>query len=389
MENILQIDRGLTHSKAEKLLKQIHSNRHEKLDFMFDCKFNPKGFGNFSLFLLVYFTWIRERKGDLILTDKVFVSELLGYLVLSSSWLHTKIVDKERNDIKLDFQNFTKSYHRRIDFLEYLPNNEVVVPNFDHYSKEKGYSHWFYDSNYMFFGSPDGLSNSTYRIFNHLNKIYHSRLNLGIKDVLDDLDMIIWELVGNTHFHARHDYLGQTILSPSTRGLYLKIHRSNKDNFIKGCEGHAGMISYYNSTLPPNGDSFILEISVFDSGPGFVKRFLGKEWNNSISLQEQVTTTKKCLAKGVSSAPGANGKARGFGLNNVLKTLSKKKGFLKIRTGNIAVYRDLVLQPHVDDIEYEDIELQDWESCSSNSFTNMEDVAGVSITLSYPLSNIL
>jgi hypothetical protein len=389
--NKIKIPKELNIADIEKFYVDLEESGSE-VDFVINKNINYRGFGVFPSLLLVFFTWIRKKSGDfIVLIDqndndsiKEFSSNFLGYSLLLSAWKHKRIVGNNNVELKKSFRDYTQILHKKIDFLQDLPNDNVLIPLYDHYSKDKGLSHWFYDSDFKFIDSPEGLYTTVYRIFEELGKVFKTKIEKNVSDILDDLQVIIWELIKNTHDHATKDELNEVDLSPNIRGLYLKIHRSSKEVFIENAKESTGLQSYYENTLK-SGDNFILEISVFDSGPGLAKRFLGREWKENLLIKEEVNIIKRCLVKGVSSLEGMEGKIRGYGLNNVLKTLSKKQGFLKIRSGKAALYRDLARSPHFETKEYSEIELSDWMNDTSNDYTQMGESVGTLITMSYPL----
>jgi hypothetical protein len=389
----------ITISEIEDLYSKLNDSEFEHADFIVSNESDYRGFGIIPYMVLFFFKWLRHSKsGELIIAIKAdnkeaveeFATNFLGYTILTSAWKHKEIVDEDRVPLKNYFRPFTKELHRRIDFLQDLPNNNILIPLFDHYSKPQGLSHWFYDDSFKFIGSPKELSNTVYRIFQEVGRIFRARLVKNTNIIIEDLDIIIWELVKNTNDHATKDYLNKTELSPNTRGVYLKIHRSSKNNFVTEAKNNPGLKTYFENVLLEGdegnkGNNFLLEISVFDTGPGMSKRFLGEKWVDNISPNEEVDILRKCLCKGMTSTEGIQGNNRGYGLNNVLMTLSSKKGFLKIRTGNVSVYRDLQKSPHFEATEYNRIELQDWDTNSPSTFTSKGNSIGTLLTMIYPL----
>lgn len=351
------------------------------------------GFGVLPSMILFLFKWLRVSESGNLVIDidendpekaKLFVSNFLGYAMLISAWKHKEICNNQGVSLKQLFRPHTQDLRRKIDYLQNLPNDNLLIPLFDHYSKEQGLSHWFYDDSYKFASSPTALGNTVYRIFENLGRIYRTRLNKNVNDIIEDIEIILWELLKNTQEHATKDYLNEIELSPNIRAAFFKIHRASKRNFIKDAKGFSGLSNYFDSLLT-EGENFVLEISVFDSGPGMVKRFLGRDWNANIDANEEVSIIKKCLCKGLTSAEGFRGSTKGYGLNNVLNTLSKQKGFLKIRTERVSLYRDLFKTPHFENLDYSRIELQDVKTNSPSKFTSTAFFIGTQITFFYPL----
>ncbi|MBF9255731.1 hypothetical protein I2I11_20705 [Pontibacter sp. 172403-2] len=391
----LTIPSQLDSEVLERLLKDL-AHSPEGINLKVPLKLSYRGFGILPNLLQVIFTWIRRNKGGKLviplesnntLQAKDFTYSYFGYVLLSSAWKECEIVNENGEQLKASLKKYTQEMHRKIDFLEGLPNEAILIPCFDHYSNEKGLPHWFYTSTFNFAEVPSALDNTVYRILESLGKIYTNRFTRNNSPILEDLQSILWELMKNTDEHATMDYLNKVDLTPNVRGAFLKIQRSSKGKFIEGAKSHVGLVNFYESSLEDD-NNFILEISVFDSGPGLAKRFLGKDWTNSLSIQNEVAAIKKCLIKGASSVTTLKGINKGFGLDNVLQLLSKKRGFLKIRTGRTCLYRDLISTPYTEASSFESVELKDWESSSANAFTEMWHSEGTVITMAYPLNTV-
>jgi hypothetical protein len=388
----LVIPKKLNEEVIENFLGNLEKSS-EKIDLEIPLEIEYRGFGILPILFLLFFTWVRRKEGKLVIPIENADSEILkllnkdyfGYLFFSTIWKHCDIVTLKGESLKPILINYTRAMHDRIDFLTALPNESVMIPCFDHYSKEKGLSHWFYSDNYNFAATPSSLDNSIVRIYESLSKNFRDKLLKNSVNVIEDIQKILWELLKNTDEHATRDYLNDIILMPNSRGLFMKIQRSSKVKFIEKSNGHKGLEKFYDKSLK-DGDNFILEISVFDSGPGLVRRFLGKKWTNGLSMNDEIDTIKKCLIKGQTSVISVKGKNKGFGLDDVLSLLDKKKGFLKIRTGSASVYRDLTESPYVKTNDINEIDLYDWLKLSNNDFSRMNYIEGTLITLAYPIN---
>ncbi|MDB5119348.1 MAG: hypothetical protein JWN56_566 [Sphingobacteriales bacterium] len=365
--------------------KDLHLQLPQKIDY--------RGFGMLPKLLLVLFTWIRTKSGKIIIpipesdeeSLKNFSNNYFGYVTLLTVWKICDIENEEGISLKKCFRSHTKIFHNKIDFLEGLPLDAVLIPNFDHYSKVKGLSHWFYSPNSEFYEYPSSLNNSIFRIFQSLK--VNLKTALRSPKILEDIQSIIWELIKNTHEHATNDWLNTTTLTPNTRGAYFRVQRSSKRNYITGANSHKGLIQFYEDVLN-DGVNLLLEVSVFDSGPGLVKRYLGEKWIDNLNVREDVNIIKRCLIRGNTSVNTLRGVNKGFGLDHVLKLLSDNRGFLTIRTGRTSLYRDLNKSPYSSTIDIEKIELNDWTNCSSSQYVNMNATEGTMITMVYPLKDI-
>lgn len=392
-QKTILIPKKISFEIFEKLLNEL-KEEPEIVDLKIPLELSYNGFGILPAVYSIIFTWMRSKRGKLIIPIKItdeesikrFTLDFYGYLVLSTVWRHCEIINEEGESLRSNFKKHTPLMHFYIESLsEKLPNEDILIPCFDHYSNEKGLSHWFYTEKFNFWQTPFDFDNSLFLILKHLSKIYTKRLSKNISDSFESLLKIIWELLKNTDEHAKKDHLDQVKLTPNTRGMFLRIQRSSKRNFIDNTN-HRGLKTYYESALIDSGQSFILEISIFDSGPGLVKRFLNEKWSSEQLIQEDVDTIRKCLIKGQSSVTNNETKNKGFGLDEVLKLLDQKKGFLKIRTGRVSVYRDLIISPYKPTTTHSEIELYDWIKCSYSNYSEMANVEGTLITLAYPLN---
>ncbi|PJJ07352.1 hypothetical protein CLU83_0515 [Flavobacterium sp. 1] len=393
MKSVIKIPKGITLEKLEDLLVKLDKSVFNT-DLEIPLTVDYKGFGILPGLYLVLFTWMRTKKGNIIIhldienteSIKNFSLDYYGYVILSTLWKEYDFVNREGVSIKKYFKEHTPSMHRYIDSLsKELPKESVMIPCFDHYSFEKGLSHWFYANDYSFSDTPSGLDNSLYHIITKLSINYKERVKRNFSDSFDSMSKIVWELLKNTDEHAKKDYLGEEKLQPNTRGLFMRIHRSSKKGFIDGTH-HEGLKKYYRSSFyQEDADCFLLEISVFDSGPGIVKRFLSSSYNKNLTINEEINVVRKCLIKGQTSVEGTDGKNKGYGLDEVLNLLNTKRGFLKIRSGRCSIYRDLINSPYKLTQNEEEVELFDWVKSSNNNYSEMKTTEGTLITLVYPL----
>jgi hypothetical protein len=129
-----------------------------------------------------------------------------------------------------------------------------------------------------------------------------------------------------------------------------------------------------------------LEISVFDLGSGFASVLsqspIGAILN--MTIKEEVNIVKSCLTKNNTTASNSPYQ-RGLGLNNVLKTLNNN-GFIRIRSGRTALYRDLISAPYQEAQENgNDVLLFDWQNETTGYFDKMDWSAGSLLTFLLPL----
>ncbi|MFA6922588.1 MAG: hypothetical protein WC216_12160, partial [Gallionella sp.] len=170
----------------------------------------------------------------------------------------------------------------------------------------------------------------------------------------DSISTILFELFKNTHDHARLNIDG-SVINDSLRGIYSHFYslkdisdHLNKTNASP--ENADALNNYLRFMLKPMNEkrhgaatkrdlSGFLELSVFDTGPGMAAKWLGCEITNC-DAKEQYDAIINCLSKGNSSSET---RGRGFGLWRVLRELIQVKGFIRIRTNKVHVFRQFAI----------------------------------------------
>jgi hypothetical protein len=198
----------------------------------------------------------------------------------------------------------------------------------------------------------------------------------------------IYELIKNTDDWGRTDEYNKP-LNPNSRGLYLKLHRRTRESFITGFADNKGLKDYFsaaNFEASSINELYFLELSVYDTGIGFIQRNLGTETNN-LEAAQQVEIIKKCLIKNNTTATGIDRGIKGQGLDRIMQILDNK-GLFWLRTGNVSVFRNLRKNRYSDSGQSKDIELYDSVTNSSSIFSTLASSKGSVVTLVYPISNI-
>ena len=214
---------------------------------------------------------------------------------------------------------------------------------------------------------------------------------------------ILHELFKNTHDHARTWWDG-TQPKHSLRGIvcnyyelcdldYIAKHSRSKvldpaSSYIRELLDIAKEGRTTQSLQSATIKGFI-ELSVFDSGPGFVGCST-KNDPTSLSAQRQLEIVRQCLRKGYSST---DNETRGFGLSKVLSRLRRAKGFIRIRTNAVSGYRSFARFNELETIKSLDTEatydrLLDWRNLYSPRQTIYRSLRGAIVTVLIPMSDI-
>jgi hypothetical protein len=224
------------------------------------------------------------------------------------------------------------------------------------------------------------------------------------------LTTILHELFKNTHDHARTK-TDRTPLELSLRGLYSRFYSAeelsrdlfnqtdqdvnNRSKVMQNqAEQHASFFlapgRQWQEGLRQKSPSHflgLLEFSVFDSGPGFAATYL-KEKFDSASVQDQFEAVLGCFQTGKSST---GDDSRGYGLWKVLRDLRAMKGFIRVRTNRINIYRDFARHEDMwinsdDDIVAPEERLLDWRrGLTSRIGEDYPDIQGSHISILIPL----
>lgn len=199
----------------------------------------------------------------------------------------------------------------------------------------------------------------------------YSEIRLLIQDVLTQLSpewtgkelreisipiaQLIKELIENSDWWARTDEHGKPY-KKGIRAVSFRLLEIDDENASTFAGTNAHIHNYLQTILLNHGysdrgstsskglsikkNSFV-EISIVDSGPGLVRRWLSsletdKQFINNlseISLENEESALIECFKKWATSSHNS---LRGVGLFSVAQLLQEKNGFMRLRTGRLA-----------------------------------------------------
>jgi len=211
---------------------------------------------------------------------------------------------------------------------------------------------------------------------------------LGATQSLSDddtfsLSRIFFELFMNTHEHGSRGPSKSNWIKPGQRVLYSNGINLT-DRAVENREDERGLSEYLQSQLSAGEQrNRYVEISIIDSGLGYFARWCAdSEMDVSDkSLEYEYSIVKKCFGARQTSSDSTT---KGLGLPVVMDRLTRLKGFIRIRSGRLSLYRDFISQPFKSD---DLCDFSDWMSGrpANEHLTELSPMAGVSVTFLIPL----
>ncbi|MBB3216827.1 hypothetical protein FHW72_001898 [Ochrobactrum sp. RC6B] len=154
---------------------------------------------------------------------------------------------------------------------------------------------------------------------------------------------MLFEAFVNTQDHALSN-IDNSLYTRSMRGVIFARKEKKRSELINDSEWSVPLHNYFSNfeLQNPKAEKIAaLEISIFDSGPGLAQTWLKREGRierglieDGVTLDEEVTAFESCLRKGFSREKLHS---RGYGLFRLMKAIKNEKGFIKFRSGRLAV----------------------------------------------------
>lgn len=389
---MIKVSGDISIPKIQKLYSELATTNDAVIDVYLPKKIEKMDFGLLFSYLQFLATWIRNKNSGKLYLPVVSTDDAVEYLENNEfvypsivlAW-EKEIVNTNGEIIKSNLKNPSKEYFNRMDFFD-LKGNSVPIYCFDHDKSNRGLSRHFY-KNFRELVNETTLGFNLFNAFKKVGDFNKGAFRAGVKDSYDNFIAIIHELFTNTHEHAKTNELGYN-LYPNIRALQLKFHKKPVNKFIEQFQDYSGLVQYFNSGFKANEkrELYLLEISILDSGPGFVKRY--KKFSDfNLTISEEVEIIKECLYRHNTSAEGLRGEIKGIGLDRVLQTLDGK-GFIRIKTGRVDLFRDMKNNRYHNHNTASEILLNDFQNNSTNDFTIFPVAEGTLLSIFYPLEYI-
>lgn len=163
------------------------------------------------------------------------------------------------------------------------------------------------------------------------------------KPFVHALAVALYELVRNTDEHGQADDRGD-LRRKSLRGFHARKHALTPDNLAAITADSPPLAEFCDALMPAralNKQVQLVEISVFDTGPGLAASLTGRALAE-LDFDEELEAVHRCFDKHVSRKHTSSA---GLGLPNLVDALSRQGGFLRLRTGRCALYANLAREP--------------------------------------------
>ncbi|MFN8314746.1 MAG: hypothetical protein U0289_18205 [Cyclobacteriaceae bacterium] len=386
---MIKIQGNISLPRIKELYFELNKSEDEFIDIQLPKKIDKLDFGLLFSYLQFLATWVRNGHSGKLHLPVNSIPEAIEYLENNEfvypsivlAW-EKEIVNANGENIKSELKNPSKEYFNRMDFFD-LKGTSVPIYCFDHDKSNRGLSRHLY-KNFRELVNETTLGFNLFNAFKKVGEFNKGAFRAGVKNSYDDFIAIIHELFNNTHEHGKTNELGHN-LYPNIRALQLKFHKKPINKLVEQFQDYSGLVYYFNSGFKVNeqGELYLLEISIMDSGPGFVKRYK-KIGHYDLNISDEVEVIKQCLYRHNTSAEGFDGETKGVGLDRVFQVLDGK-GFVRIKTGRADVFRDMKSNRYHHHNAASEIQLNDFQNNSTKDFTVYPAAEGTLLSIFYPL----
>jgi hypothetical protein len=336
-------------------------------------------------------TWVRsDRKGKLIIdlqigddksAEKYYEQEIF-FPIISLAWNDIVIENLSKENLRAFLRDHQNNFILKMRRSEAMKGEKLLLVNLDHFDSETGILKIF-EQNGEFNANEEDLESVLKNPILE-DVIKYGRSKIEIQKKFHAIVGIIFELMKNTFEWGRTNELNGS-LGPNVRGLYLRAYKKTLSNISEENAADKIISDYLSNLVGETNDSkqvFFLEISVFDAGSGFIKKF-----NKKDNIEDHFSILKSCLIKHQTSSTGDLENDKGIGLDRILNLLDDI-GFVRIKTDKYCVYRNMIKNRYrlAENFNPELMELFDWDTESPKSLTVKTLSAGSLVSILYPIS---
>lgn len=388
---MVKIKKQLTIKYVEKLYTDMYSSK-EGFDLTIPAELKEVSFFSMTAFIQFIVTWIRKESSDIFFdvelgneTEENTFKQYSWFLISSLIWRSKGVKNLHGESLKDKMRITNEHIHRLMSAGKKIKGNSLLLASFDDLPRNRGLLKIFYNNKNELYPEAN-VEQYIFTVFKDLGEFYNKRMFSKLSNSVKEVSAIIYELYKNTDQWAVTDFNGD-FLQNSVRAVYFKVHRNEPQKFSELSEGNPLLKRYLSHSqfeADDVGRISFLEISVSDSGKGYVGKLIGDIDEANLSVNDEVQWVKKCLTKNFTLEEGKNKDTKGIGLDRVLKLLDKK-GFLRIRTNKVSLCRDLITNNYQEENSPDKIKLFDWTTGNNLAFTVMPQCEGSVLSIILPL----
>ncbi|WP_339892034.1 hypothetical protein [Neptuniibacter pectenicola] len=384
---MITLPKTLTVDACENVIEQLQKKPNSQLQLSVDTKF--WAFSGLASAVQCSLTWGRNSEcRELYLKPSTrgieadFEDILNRPHKFAAAMFASHIFSGQKNDVRNDFYSCASS---RIDQQQKSQSgiNRGELSWFifiDHSSK--GFDRNFYQQKQDLLPAPRQMDQVKSVIGAMMKKSLPGASLLPSDDAKDQIGRVFYELFLNTHEHGSRELNRSKWIKPGLRVIYtngITLTPEGVDGTVKADPVLSKFVE------KKEGRSKYMEISMIDSGMGFLKRWRADRPSEHFddSLEGEYSVFKKCFSFRQSSS-GLDHK--GNGLSAVMERLTNLNGFMKIRSGRLSLYRNFVSSPYQPG---DSCDFYDWktELPARDGLTDYSPVVGAAVTILIPLEN--
>lgn len=387
----IRIKNSIKLFEVDKLYDQLNENSSDKIDLRLPRNIDKYFFSLAPSIIQFAATWIRsEKRGKLIidlklndiqLAEKYYEQEIF-FPIVSMAWNEITISNVSGDNLRPFLRQFQNKFILKMRNAEAMKGEKLLLLNLDHFDSESGILNFFEQN-----GSFNAIEEDLEAILKKpitTDVIKYARSKAEIEKKFNDIVGIIFELMKNTFEWGRENALGVS-WNPNIRGLYVRSYKKNQANILSENASDKNITDYFSHPSLETNDShqlFFIEISVLDTGSGFIKKF-----NNKNNAKDDFTILKSCLIKHQTSSTGNLENDKGIGLDRILNLLDNK-GFIRIKTDKYCVYRNMIKDRYRLSENYNPdiMQIFDWQTGSEKLLSLNDECSGTLVSVLYPIS---
>lgn len=387
----IRIKNSIKLFEVDGLYDQLNENSSDKIDLRLPRNIDKYFFSLAPSLIQFAATWIRsEKKGKLIVdlnledtssAEKYYEQEIF-FPIISLAWNEVTITNLLGDNLRPFLRQFQNNFILKMRKAEAMKGEKLLLLNLDHFDSENGILN-FFEKNGSFSAIEKDLEAVLKKPITS-DVIKYARSKAEIEKKFSDVVGIIFELMKNTFEWGKENELGVP-WNPNIRGLYVRSYKKNQANVLNENVSDKNITEYFSSKSLETNDSqqlFFIEISVFDSGSGFIKKF-----NNKTNIKDDFTILKSCLIKHQTSSTGNLENDKGIGLDRILNLLDDN-GFIRIKTDKYCVYRNMIKDRYrlTENYNPDIMQIFDWQTGSEKSLSLNNACSGTLVSILYPIS---